>query len=307
MHISFWKKMVALVQIFTFVLVIVNTFLIVFFHWPVSLEAKSEESIEKTAQTLSSTEDLVAQVIPADGVEIDLRWSDLGQQLVTNGVIDMERLNTVYADRGGVPPFMTSMLTENSTDNIRFTEDTASSLLTLFWAFGLSNENAILTEGEMMDPDYGGADQFASTGGWSLSSGDVMDHYAKHSFISLTEDEQILVQKVADGVYRPCCGNATSFPDCNHGMAMLGMLQLLAARGADEEELYNAAFAANRYWFPDTYVNIARFLELRGTSFAEATPQALLAADFSSRKGYQTILSQLPSSESTQRGGGCSV
>ena len=37
--------------------------------------------------------------------------------------------------------------------------------------------------------------------------------------------------KIAKGIYRPCCNNSTYFPDCNHGMAMLGLLVPSLTRG----------------------------------------------------------------------------
>jgi hypothetical protein len=46
--------------------------------------------------------------------------------------------------------------------------------------------------------------------------------------IPLTAEQQALVEEVAAEIYRPCCNNSTLFPDCNHGMAMLGFLELLA-------------------------------------------------------------------------------
>ena len=58
-----------------------------------------------------------------------------------------------------------------------------------------------------------------------------MNHYSMHRFIVLTPEQQALVEKVSKGIYRPCCGNSVYFPDCNHGMAMLGLLELMASQG----------------------------------------------------------------------------
>ena len=54
-------------------------------------------------------------------------------------------------------------------------------------------------------------------------------------------NEGVFHERAAPFVYRPCCDNATHFPDCNHGMAMLGLLELMAAQGASEEEMFAAA------------------------------------------------------------------
>ena len=118
------------------------------------------------------------------------------------------------------------------------TQENSGTILNLLWAFGLANKNEILEKGPMMDKRYGGAENFASTGGWTLSKGDSMNHYSMHSFITLTPQQQSLVEKVSQNIYRPCCGNSTYFPDCNHGMAMLGLLELLASQGISENEMY---------------------------------------------------------------------
>ena len=103
----------------------------------------------------------------------------------------------------------------------------------------------------MTDPKYGGAGNFASTGGWTLAQGDVMNHYSMHSFITLTPEQQVLVEKISKEIFRPCCNNSTYFPDCNHGMAMLGLLELMASQGTSEAEMYKIAKEVNSYWFPE--------------------------------------------------------
>lgn len=125
--------------------------------------------------------------------------------------------------------------------------------LNLLWAWGLANKNRVLESGPMMDPRYGGTENFASTGGWSAGRGDVMEHYSAHKLLDLSSDEQELVEKVARNTFRPCCRNPAYFPDCNHGMAMLGYLATLASLGAQESELNKAALKANNDWFPGNY------------------------------------------------------
>ncbi|MDE2041433.1 MAG: hypothetical protein KGI59_03585 [Patescibacteria group bacterium] len=122
--------------------------------------------------------------------------------------------------------------------------------LDILWAFGLANKNPVLSEGPMMDPSYGGVQNFASTGGWMAAKGSAMDHYGMHAFMSLTPEQQALVEKVAKNTFRPCCKNSAYFPDCNHGMAMLGLLEILASQGLDESGLKIAANRADSIWFP---------------------------------------------------------
>jgi hypothetical protein len=186
-------------------------------------------------------------------------------------------------------------------------EQTARAELNLLWALGLASQNPILETGEMMDPRYGGPAGFASTGGWTLGQGEPMDHYSRHQFFDLSPEEQALVARMAKGIYRPCCGNSTHFPDCNHGMAMLGLLQLGVARGASEEEMWQEALAANTAWFPDTYRTIAAFQQARGVDWAAVAPREVLGADYSSAAGYAAIAAQVTLPEASPSGGGCSA
>jgi hypothetical protein len=231
-----------------------------------------------------------ASVPTADqGVEIPAEWGDLGRKMVEAGVFDRSQLSPMDG-------------------KLRITRANSGLLLDLLWALGLSNKNQILEKGPMMDPRYGGADKFASTGGWTLAKGGPMNHYSMHQFIMLTPEEQTLVETVAKNIYRPCCGNSTYFPDCNHGMAMLGLLELMASQGASEAEMYQAALAVNSYWFPDQYATITRYLESRGIAPQAIDPKEILGEDYSSAAGFERIASLVPRTETNQTGkGGCSL
>ena len=133
-----------------------------------------------------------------------------------------------------------------------------------------------------------------------------MNHYSKHEFISLTPEQQQLVEQVSWNIYRPCCGNPTYFPDCNHGMAMLGLLELMASQGVNEEDMYKAALAVNSYWFPETYINLAKYFESQGTPWKKIDPKEVLGADYSSASGYRNILNKIQPIKQ-QSGGGCGV
>ena len=185
-----------------------------------------------------------------DMVVLPVVWGDLGQRLVEEGVIDGARFQAIYESRGEFTPELEKMLTHSDSGEIVITRENAGYLLNLLWALGLGNKNPILEEGEMVNPKYGGAENFASTGGWTLAVGHPMTHYSMHEFVNLSSLEQEMVDKVSRNVYRPCCSNSAHFPDCNHGMAMLGLLELLASQGASESEMYQTAITVNSYWFP---------------------------------------------------------
>jgi hypothetical protein len=174
---------------------------------------------------------------------------DLGKQMVEAGVVDREKFLALYARSPELRRQAEELLDGK---NVRFeiTAENSGLILNYLWALGLSNKNPIL-EMEMMDPRYGGAQNFASTGGWTLAKGDTMEHYDMHQFITLSDEEQALVDKVSRTIFRPCCSNSAHFPDCNHGMAMLGYLELLAASSVGEKEMTERAHLLNSYWFPN--------------------------------------------------------
>lgn len=204
------------------------------------------------------------RVMPSAGIVLPIDWGSLGQKMAEAGVIDAENFSRLYGN-GGLPSDVRALAFGPYAGAIRMDRENAGILLNLLWAFGLSNKNPILEEGPMNDPRYGGAGVFASTAGWTIAQGDTMTHYSAHPFVSLTKEQQEKVKTVSKNIYRPCCGDPVYFPDCNHGMAMLGLLELLATEGASEDEMYRVALAVNSYWFSDTYMTLATYFEQHGT------------------------------------------
>lgn len=271
---------------------------------PVQVSTSSEALEKKANIEVAIDED---EILAPEGVILPVKFRDLGKKLIKEGVIDEKLLAAVYAERGGIPEAEKKLFYSEDNKDIVMNADNAGILLNLLWAFGLGNKNPILDEGKMQDPKYGGAGGFASTGGWTLAQGDPMNHFSKHEFVTLTKSQQEKVDRIAKNIYRPCCNNDTAFPDCNHGMAMLGLLELLAAQDLPEDEIYRLALKVNSYWFPDTYVNLAKFWKQQGKSWNELDPAELLGAQYSSAAGYRAVLSKVTPVNSSKSGGGCSV
>ena len=250
--------------------------------------------------------ELEEKVLPLEGVTLPVVWDDIGAKLVSVGAIDADKFKAIYNQRGAFTDEYKSLLLGQNDGKLKMTKDNAGYLLNLFWALGLASKNPILETGEMTNPAYGGAGNFASTGGWTIAKGNPMDHYSKHLFFNLTPEQQALVDKVSRGIYRPCCGNSTHFPDCNHGMAMLGLLELMASQGVSEQDMWNTALAVNSYWFPDTYLTIATYMQNKGVDWKDVNSQEVLGANYSSAQGFARIASQITAPEQ-KGGGGCSV
>ena len=233
---------------------------------------------------------LFPKVIPEDGVVLPAKWGDLGAKMASVGVIDKAKLEELYAGRGGLSDEGRNLLEGLDNGYLKITPENSGFVLNLLWALGLGNKNEILDNGPMTDKKYGGAGRFASTGGWTLAEGDPMNHYSKHRFVILTPEQQALVEKSFQRHLSPCCRQLRLFPDCNHGMAMLGLLELMASQGADEEQIYRTALIVNSYWFPDTYITIAKYLKSLGKDWSAAVPKEILGYNYSSGPGYQKLL-----------------
>ncbi len=259
------------------------------------------------AKTAVQTSALEEQVIPSAGVELPVTWGDLGTKLVDSGTIDANKFKSIYVQRGSYTDENKNLLEGKNNGKLKITKDNAGYILNLLWAFGLANKNPILETGEMSDPKYGGAGKFASTGGWTISQGNPMDHFSKHTLVTLTSEQQALVDKVSQNIFRPCCGNSTHFPDCNHGMAMLGLLELMASQGVGEQDMYKVALEVNSYWFPNNYLTIAQYEKNKGVDWKDVNPQEMLSANYSSNRGYASIASQVTQPQTSSSGSGCGV
>lgn len=264
-------------------------------------QASSEQAVIDVIQI--DLDAIRSQVLPAEGIKLPISWGNLGEQMIADGVIDEEKFRKVFPK--GLSSDEELILNGNYEQQIVMTQENSRFLLDMLWAFGLANKNDILENGEMTDEKYGGdASKFAATGGWSLSAGKPMDHYSNYQYVSLSKEQQAAVDSVSRGIYRPCCGNSTHFPDCNHGMAMLGLLELLAANGASEKEMYQVALQVNSYWFPQTYIDLATYFEEQGTRWQDVDAKEVLSAEYSSGKGYQQTRQNIRSLPEPVKGGG---
>lgn len=272
---------------------------------------KADDDPEHTAGTDMAA--IAEQVTPADGIILPVTFGNLGTQMVAAGVIDRAMFIKVY-DQAGQPltEEQLSMLDGTFTGNVVMNRTNAYFLLNFLWALGLSSQNPILDSGPIQQNGASGVENLASTGGWTLSTRPVGEVFSSLRMISLSDEQQKLVETAAEAIFRPCCDNPTNMPDCNHGMAMLGFLELMASQGVPLQEMLEAARGLNAYWFQQQAVEQAvYFLRAEGTAYQDVDPAILLGRNYSSRTGFSGMhqfLGQkgwLP--QSANSGGGCGV
>jgi hypothetical protein len=141
---------------------------------------------------------------------------------------------------------------------------------------------------------------FASTSGWTLgleANGGV--YFNKVRVVDLTPDQEALATEIARKTYRPCCNNATFFQDCNHGSALLGLLELGASQGLAKDALYREALAFNSFWFPSNYVQTALYFKaVRHIDWERVDPVEIMGFDYSAlgpwSKNVQAEVAKIP-------------
>lgn len=285
-------------------LLVVLAYLLVSKYFTISVLPKTASltSSNETTQTLDANS-LAQKVVPAEGYSVNLNWGDTGIKLVEAGGIDFKKYQETYSD----PKYaeLLNYLTENKHQGITITADNAYFWVNTLWALGLTQQSDVLSKGIMGQEYKDRLANFASTGGWTLGTKDAVKLYSSSQIIPLTQEQQDLVTKVSANIYRPCCGNPTSFPDCNHGMAILGLLELMASQGASEQDMYRASLAFNSYWFPSTYVDLAYYFQTqKGLTWDKVDPKTVLSAQYSSGQGYQAIKKEIGNIPGTQNAGG---
>ena len=239
----------------------------------------------------ASLADLAKQVSPPEGYTIPATFGDIGPRLLEAGAMKAGDYIQVYAQAGQpLNDEQLAALQQGSPSQVVFNQENAYLLLNFFWALGLTNANPVLTEGPMARNGRDNVVNYASTSGWSLAARPVRDLYASAAIVLLTPEQQTRLEEVVQGVYRPCCDNPTGFPDCNHGMAMLGLMELMASQGALVGEMFQAAKYANAYWYPQQALELATYFKAaQKVGFDRADARQLVSRSFSSLSGFQTI------------------
>lgn len=292
------------------IVIVINSTMVMGIAQYYLMKQELQKNLKELAKTTQSPEELVTvlkqQALPVDGYTTSLKWKDLGKQLVEIGAIDKKKYEEIFTPTTDGADHM-KYLDGSSEDNIRIDEKNARFLVNTFWALGLVQKSKVLDEGPMKT---GGTppENFASTAGWTLGAKGAMELYSSAEIIPLTSEQQELVKKIAENVFRPCCGNSTAFPDCNHGMAALGYIEWAVYNDLPENQIYKDLLAFNSFWFPQNYVEMAVYFDKAGTKWKDVDAKLALSRDYSSAQGVQRIRQSVQGVPGLQtQGGGCGV
>jgi hypothetical protein len=254
----------------------------------------------------------IGAILPLQPVPTGLDLGPPIAKLVEAGAMDREKFVAVHENRGPVPEWVLRAL-DGKSQELVLSIETAPYNLNLLWPLGLATRAAFNEDSPMKGDDLA---NYASTGGWSLGRGDNgAAYFDAVETLRLTADQSDIVRRLAENVFRPCCGNSAFFQDCNHGSAMLGLMELAAAGRRGPAEILELAKAANGFWYPREYVEIALYFDaVEGRRWRDVPADRVLSAEFSSARGLQYSVrgplarEGLLPGEPTDRGGsGCAA
>jgi hypothetical protein len=261
-----------------------------FFPWP-KLTKEKELDYEKISK----------EVLPEEGFTLKIKWGDIGPKLVALGVIDLAKFEQAVP----MSEEQRKILTEGGDIPIKIDQGNSQFVVDVLWALGLAQKSIVYDEGPLGKEYKNEVGNFASTGGWTLAKGDAVNYLNKSDLIPLTEGEQFRVGEIAKNIYRPCCGNSTWFPDCNHGMAALAAIELMVFQGSSDVEIYKEILKLNSFWFPDTYLTLAVYFEKSGKVLGKVDAKEVLGEKYSSGQGAAKIYEEVGPLPSEVIGGSC--
>lgn len=278
-------------------------------NWKLELPRLTKTAITPTPPAAGSIVS-AAEVLPAS-VNLSVKWGDVITKMVRNGAIDKQKFLKLYEGRQADLDQVKQMLESPSGEDIVVTQANSALILNLLWPLGIANKTDVLAQGPMGTQYKKEVGNFASTGGWTLGGRDGGKLFNSLNLIPLTTEQEKLVTEISQNIYRPCCGNSTYFPDCNHGAAMLGYIELAVAAGLSKDQIYKNALALNSYWFPQTYAEIATYMKAkRNIAWKDVNPVEALGVEYSSGQGAGKVNKELQTLglvPQVSGGGGCGV
>ncbi|HJY98337.1 MAG TPA: hypothetical protein VJ227_01335 [Patescibacteria group bacterium] len=240
------------------------------------------------------------KVIPEKGFDLPISWGDLGPKLIAAGVIDEKK----FLEAVNLNSDEEKILKEGSDEPININIDNSQFVVDFLWAVGLAQKSNAYTEGPMGKEYKGNVGGFSSTGGWTLAKGDATKYLGKYDLFELTDEQQKRVEEIAKNVYRPCCGNSTWFPDCNHGMAALAAIEMMVAKNLSDDVIYRSVLQLNSFWFSGTYLTTAQYFANQGIPWDKVDAKVVLGAEYSSSQGAAQIAKKVNPIQGAG-GGGC--
>jgi hypothetical protein len=177
----------------------------------------SSSTVTITAAAASPTPEKHAQ----EGIDPMVTFGNAITSMVRVGAIDKSKFTKLYAGDENLLHNALMLLNEDSKRPVQVNQHNAGLILNMLWPLGISNQSDVLSKGPMGTTFKDRMNNMASTAGWILAVESGERYVNQLMLVPLRPDQQSMVVEISQHIYRPCCNNPTSFPDCNHGAAML--------------------------------------------------------------------------------------
>lgn len=225
---------------------------------------------------------LTDEVLPNGGLQLPVHFGNSIQALVQESALNASFLKQVMKQTGeNFSSYEENVLNGAQNENIVVNASDSYFILDVLWAVGVNNNNTIINRGAIMKSGH--PDNFASTGAYGglgkLSLG-------KLNLLTLTPGQQIIAEQVAGNTYRPCCDNPTAFPDCNHGAAALGLIELMASQGFNATTISGAVKQFESFYFSQNFFTEAvYFYATQGLLWTQVPSEPAISYFYSSQTG----------------------
>lgn len=223
--------------------------------------------------------EIVSQVLPEEGFTLEARWGDVVKKMVDEGVLDPDKLESILKNRYGqeMKPEWRRIL---AGEDAKLSIDAENSVFMMYLTWTLAKHNDVPL---IHDSRFSSYFQNYDIGVGRAGYGDV-------ALLSLTEEQLRAADRVAQNSYRPCCGQSAANPDCSHGFAALGLIELMASQGYTEDEMFDAFVKFNSFWFPSTYIQNAMYFKVtENQDWEDVDKETIAGQQFSSLSGSYAV------------------
>ncbi len=238
----------------------------------------------QTLDTLS-LERLVNVIYPAGGFELPITWGGSVKQLIASGALNETTLiYSVLKSNETITPYEEEIMSGTYSGYVYINSSNAEFFLNVLWSIGVNDNNSIITKGPLSS--YGNPYQYASTGGY-LPLGRLK--LAGLNLINLTAAQENEVMDVSAAAFRPCCDNPAMFPDCNHGAAELALIEMMAAQGYNESQIFTVLQRFLSEYFPQNMFEEAVIYAAHGINFSSVPANVTIGRSLFSASGQQNV------------------
>lgn len=149
----------------------------------------------------------------------------------------------------------------------------------------------------------GGPITFTADGG---SSGYKKLVAMDKEIIDLSTSEKTRFDKLTkEEIYHPCCDGPVQGCECEHAVALRGLVKFMLKEDKNDEEIKKQSFEWLKYFFQQHYVNVAKYLQNQGKDIAIMGPGKEFGLASYGAKIQQALQAGQRVEDLPQQKGGC--